>query len=339
MMPTKFGVSFTATFFNQAGALVHVYTDGTVLVTHGGTEMGQGLHTKVIQIAARALGIPLTDVDIRESATDTVPNASPTAASASSDLYGMAVLSACEQIKLRLRPYLEKHNGNWKGAVNAAYFDRVDLSAHGFYKTPGISYDWKNPKNTERGMPFNYFTYGAAATEVEIDVLTGDMRITRADILMDVGNSLNPAIDIGQIEGAFTQGFGYAMIEETIWGCNEFPWLKPGTCFTRGPGTYKIPSFNDVPIDMRVTLLKDSANPRAIHSSRAIGEPPFVLGAVSFFAAREAIRSARKDAGLGDGHFFVDMPLTPERLRLACGDKIASQFSSKSTRSRPSAFV
>ncbi|CAK9040091.1 unnamed protein product, partial [Durusdinium trenchii] len=326
-LPTKFGISFTAKFMNQAGALVHVYTDGTVLLTHGGTEMGQGLHTKICQIAARAFGIPMEAVAFRETGTDTVPNASPTAASASSDIYGMATLNACEKIKSRLQPYLAKFP-DFKSAVNAAYMDRVDLSAHGFYATPGIGYDWSLPED-QRGKPFNYFTFGAACSEVEIDVLTGDMRILRSDILMDVGNSLNPAIDIGQIEGAFTQGFGWATIEETVWGCSEFSWLKPGVCFTRGPGTYKIPSFNDTPVDLRVTLVKDSANPNAIHSSRAVGEPPFFLGSSAFFAARAAIASAREDTGAAPHDYFVvDLPLTPERIRLACNDPLTSRFAS-----------
>jgi len=338
LIPTKFGISFTATFMNQGGALVHIYTDGTVLVTHGGTEMGQGLHTKMIQVAARSLGIPHEDVMIRETATDTVPNSSPTAASASSDMYGMAIINACEQLQLRLEPYLQKTDRNFKRAVTAAYFDRCDLSAHGFYKVPGIKYEWDNPNYKQRGHPFNYFTYGTACCEVEIDVLTGDMRILRADILMDVGNSLNPAIDIGQIEGAFTQGVGWTIMEEVVWGCNEFPWLKPGTCLTRGPGTYKLPSFNDVPIDFRVTLLKESPNPKAIHSSRAVGEPPFFLGASALLATRAAIASARADAGVASGHFTVDAPLTPERIRMACGDDVAMRFSANSSRPRPSGF-
>jgi len=338
MLPTKFGISFTAKFMNQGAALVHIYTDGTVLVTHGGTEMGQGLHTKMQQVTARALRIPVGDVHIRETSTDTVPNSSPTAASASSDMYGMAILNACEQIMARLTPYVKKAEGDFKKAVNTAFFDRCDLSAHGFYKTPNIGYDWTLP-DVERGRPFNYFTYGAACSEVEVDVLTGDMRILRADLLMDVGNSLNPAIDVGQVEGAFTQGVGWTMIEETVWGCDEFPWLKPGACHTRGPGNYKIPSFNDTPVDMRVSLLKDSENCLAIHSSRAIGEPPLFLGASAFFAARSAIASARADAGL-TGHFTVSTPLTPERIRMACGDALASKFAATCMqRSRPSAFV
>jgi len=270
--------------------------------------------------------------------TDTVPNSSPTAASASSDIYGMAVLNACEQIKLRMAPHLKKCGGDFKKAVNAAYFDRCDLSAHGFYATPEIGYDWNISNCKERGTPFRYFTYGAACAEVEIDCLTGDTRVLRADIVMDVGNSLNPAIDVGQVEGAFMQGVGWSMIEEVVWGCNEFPWLKPGALFTRGPGTYKIPSFNDVPVDMRVTLFKDNANPKAIHSSRAVGEPPFFLGASAFLAARQAIASARIDNGHVDEHFTVDLPLTPERIRMACADSIAQGFASKMSRPRPSGF-
>jgi xanthine dehydrogenase/oxidase len=339
MLPTKFGISFTALFMNQGGALVHVYGDGTVLVTHGGTEMGQGLHTKMIQVAARALAIPMDDVTIRETSTDTVPNTTPTAASASSDLYGMAILDACEQIMVRLQPYLGKSGGDFKKAVSAAYFDRCDLSAHGFYKTPDIGYDFAISDCRARGRPFNYFTFGTACAEVEIDVLTGDMRILRADIIMDVGNSLNPAIDIGQIEGAFMQGVGWSTLEEYVLGCDEFPWIKKGMCHTRGPGTYKIPSFNDVPIDMRVTLLKDNANPRAIHSSRAVGEPPLFLGAVAWNATRAAIASARLDAGLSSQHFTLESPLTPERIRMSCGDKIGAKFAAQSSRGRPSLFV
>jgi len=250
----------------------------------------------------------------------------------------MAIINACEQIKVRMAPYLEKCGGDFKKAVNAAFFDRCDLSAHGFYATPDIGYDWNISNCKERGTPFRYFTYGAACAEVEIDCLTGDMRVLRADLVMDVGNSLNPAIDVGQVEGAFMQGVGWSTIEEVVWGCDEFPWLKPGALFTRGPGTYKIPSFNDVPVDMRVTLFKDSANPKAIHSSRAVGEPPFFLGASAFLAARQAIASARIDNGHADEHFTVDLPLTPERIRMACGDSIAQGFASKMSRPRPSGF-
>ena len=176
---------------------------------------------------------------------------------------------------------------------------------------------------------------------MEIDVLTGDMRILRADIVMDVGNSLNPTIDIGQIEGAYTQGVGLTTMEEFVWGGTTdngpaISWLKPGTLFTRGPGTYKIPSFNDVPVDFRVTLLKDNANPAAVHSSRAIGEPPLFLGSTAFFAAKEAIRSARMDAGIADEHFSLDSPLTSERIRMSCGDSIAQTFGGE--KKKPNGF-
>jgi xanthine dehydrogenase/oxidase len=344
MIPTKFGIAFTATFMNQAGALVNIYTDGTVLVTHGGTEMGQGLHTKMIQIAAKALDVPVDSVCITETATDKVPNSSPTAASASSDLYGMAVLHACEKLAERLAPFRKEGGvGGFKKAVTAAYFSRVNLSAQGFYKMPvsGYDYNMETKKNWERGKPFAYFTFGAACSEVEIDVLTGDMRILRADIVMDVGNSLNPTIDIGQIEGAYTQGVGLTTMEEFVWGGTTdngpaISWLKPGTLFTRGPGTYKIPSFNDVPVDFRVTLLKDNANPAAVHSSRAIGEPPLFLGSTAFFAAKEAIRSARMDAGIADEHFSLDSPLTSERIRMSCGDSIAQTFGGE--KKKPNGF-
>ena len=329
------------------------YTDGTVLVTHGGTEMGQGLHTKICQVAATAFGIPVTDVHVAETATDKVPNSSPTAASMSSDLYGMAVLDACTQIKRRLVPYeqapgegKEGKEGKtdaseeaadldasaaFKAAVVAAFFDRVNLSAQGYFAVPNIGYDWnmETGDNTDRFNgsqgPFNYYTYGTALSEVEIDTLTGDFRVMRADVMMDVGNTLNPALDIGQIEGAFVQGLGWCTMEELVWGDREHSWIRPGNLFTAGPGTYKIPSFNDVPVDMRITLLKDATNPRAIHSSKAVGEPPLFLAASAFFAVREAIQAARDDAGL-EGWFDLACPATSERVRMACQDQFTGRF-------------
>ena len=387
IIPTKFGINFTAKFLNQAGALVHIYTDGTVLVSHGGTEMGQGLHTKMLQIAARALGISIERVHIAESSTSSVPNASPTAASASSDMYGMAVLNACEQLTERLGPYYKKTEeqeeesktkdlSKWGddkafgAAVLGAYFDRINLSAQGFYRVPGCGYDWdmsigENDSNSVRGIPFNYFTFGISCSEVEIDVMTGDMRVLRADVMMEMGNPINPALDIGQIEGAYVQGMGWCMMEECVWGAaptkkeyskeeeekkdvatmkereSEFVqtklggggaghvWLRPGTCFTRGPGTYKIPSFNDVPVDMRIYLLGDAPNPKAVHSSKAIGEPPFFTASSVFFATRNAIAAARKEHANDDSFFIVDSPLTPERIRMACGDKISTDVQNK----------
>lgn len=291
VLVTKFGISFTAKFMNQGGALVHVYSDGSVLVAHGGTEMGQGLNTKVIQIAAQAFGISPESVFISETSTSTVANSSPTAASLSSDLYGMAVLDACEQISARLKPVrASMPSASWAEMVNSAYFQRINLSAQGFYIVPAdrCGYDWSKSieENARISTPFNYFTQGAACTEVEIDVLTGDSRVLRTDILMDVGKSLNPAIDIGQIEGAFMQGFGWSTLEEVVWGEKQaFPWVKEGQLFTRGPGTYKIPAFNDVPLDMRVHLA-DTDNRFAVHSSKAVGEPPFFLGASAFLAIK-----------------------------------------------------
>jgi xanthine dehydrogenase/oxidase len=224
IIPTKFGIAFGLAFLNQAGALVHVYTDGSVLLTHGGTEMGQGLFTKCAQVCAEAFGIPLSQVHTSETATDKVANTSATAASAGSDLNGMAVLRACEQINSRLQPYRQKHpEKGFKEIVGMAYRDRVNLSANGFFATPDLTYDWK----TNQGRLFNYFTNGVGVTEVEIDTLTGDFQVLRSDIMMDLGQSLNPAIDIGQIEGAFVQGMGWSTIEETLYFPN-------GALFTKG---------------------------------------------------------------------------------------------------------
>ncbi|VFQ65583.1 unnamed protein product [Cuscuta campestris] len=322
LVPTKFGISFTTKFMNQAGALVQVYTDGTVLVTHGGVEMGQGLHTKVAQIAASSFDIPLSAVFISDTSTDKVPNASPTAASASSDMYGAAVLDACEQIKARMEPITSKRNFNsFAERVTACYLERVDLSAHGFFITPEIGFNWK----TGQGTPFRYFTYGAAFAEVEIDALTGDFHTSRADILLDLGFSLNPAIDVGQIEGAFIQGLGWVALEELKWGDPAHKWIPSGCLFTCGPGSYKIPSINDIPFKFNVLLLKDAPNTKAIHSSKAVGEPPFFLASAVFFAIRDAIASARAEAGY-NGWFSLDNPATPERIRMACLDEFTSSF-------------
>lgn len=314
-VPTKFGISFTTKFLNQAGALVHIYTDGTVLLTHGGVEMGQGLHTKVAQITAATLGIPLSSVYVAETATDKVPNASPTAASASSDMYGAAALDACQQLMVRLRPYMDEMPGKtFKEVVNAAYLDRVDLSAHGFYKTPDV-------EGFGSARPFNYFCFGASVSEVEIDCLTGDFQVLRTDIVMDAGNPLNPAIDVGQVEGAFVQGMGWCCIEELVWGDEEHKWVKPGQLHTRGPGTYKIPTANDIPIDFRVSLLAGRPNDRAVASSKAVGEPPFFLSTSVFFAIRDAIRAARSQESKSLD-FELDSPATPERIRLLSADKL-----------------
>ena len=315
IIPTKFGISFTALFLNQAGALVHLYHDGSVLVAHGGTEMGQGLHTKMTMIAAQALGVPLSDVYISETATNTVANSSSTAASASSDLNGYAIFNACEQLNERLKPYREKlgKEASMKELVHAAYFDRVNLSANGFYKTPDIGYVW----GANTGQMFFYFTQGVAAAEVEIDTLTGDWTSLRADILMDVGRSINPAIDYGQIEGAFVQGQGLFTTEESLWH------RASGQIFTRGPGTYKIPGFRDIPQIFNVSLLKGVTweNLRTIQRSRGVGEPPLFMGSSVFFAIRDALKAARKQYGEHEV-LSLQSPATPERIRISCADPI-----------------
>ncbi|KAK7335800.1 hypothetical protein VNO80_27854 [Phaseolus coccineus] len=322
MVPNKFGISFTTKLMNQAGALVQVYTDGTVLVTHGGVEMGQGLHTKVAQIAASAFNIPLSSVFISDTSTDKVPNASPTAASASSDMYGAAVLDACEQIMTRMKPITSQRNFNsFAELVCACYAERIDLSAHGFYITPDIGFDWV----TAKGKPFRYFTYGAAFAEVEIDTLTGDFHTRMANLFLDLGYSLNPAIDVGQIEGAFVQGLGWVALEELKWGDAAHKWITSGCLYTTGPGAYKIPSVNDVPFKFNVSLLKGHPNVKAIHSSKAVGEPPFFLASSVLFAIKDAIMAARAEMGCYDW-FPLDSPATPERIRMACLDELTTSL-------------
>ncbi|KAM1342911.1 hypothetical protein ACFX11_007181 [Malus domestica] len=330
MVPTKFGIAFTLKLMNQAGALVHVYTDGTVLVTHGGVEMGQGLHTKVAQVAASAFNIPLSSVFISETSTDKVPNASPTAASASSDMYGAAVLDACENIKARMKPIASQQNfSSFAELASACYVERIDLSAHGFYITPEIDFDW----TTGKGNPFNYFTYGAAFAEVEIDTLTGDFHTRAANIFLDLGYSLNPAIDVGQIEGAFVQGLGWVALEELKWGDPAHKWISPGCLYTSGPGSYKIPSINDVPFKFSISLLKGHPNVKAIHSSKAVGEPPFFLASAVFFAIKDAIIAARAEVGSNEW-FPLDNPATPERIRMACLDEMIEPFVSTDFRAK-----
>ncbi|KAJ5156616.1 hypothetical protein N7492_009419 [Penicillium capsulatum] len=317
IVPTKFGISFTALFLNQAGALVHIYHDGSVLVAHGGVEMGQGLHTKMTMIAAEALGVPQDNVFISETATNTVANTSSTAASASSDLNGYAIFNACEQINERLRPYREKMpNATMKELAHTAYFDRVNLSAQGYYRTPDIGYVW----GENSGQMFFYFTQGVAAAEVQIDTLTGDWTPLRADLKMDVGRTINPSVDYGQIEGAYIQGQGLFTTEESLWHRSS------GQIFTRGPGNYKIPGFRDIPQVFNVSLLKDVEweNLRTIQRSRGVGEPPLFMGSAVFFAIRDALKAARKQWGV-DEVLSLQSPATPERIRISCADPIVER--------------
>ena len=311
ILPTKFGIAFTVKFLNQGGALVHVYIDGSVLITHGGVEMGQGLHTKMIQVASRVFKISQDKIHISETSTDKVPNASATAASASSDLNGMAVLTACTEIMKRLEPIIEKNpEGKWEDWIKTAYLERISLSATGFYKTPDIGYCFE----TNSGNPFNYFTYGAACSVVEIDCLTGDHQVLRTDIVMDLGQSMNPAIDIGQVEGAFVQGYGLYTIEELIYS-------STGRLMSRGPGAYKIPGFSDIPQEFNVSLLKGASNIRAVYSSKAVGEPPLFLACSIFFAIKDAIKAARKDMNI-NSNFQLDAPATVAKIRMACVDEL-----------------
>ncbi|KAK5073370.1 hypothetical protein LTR70_010103 [Exophiala xenobiotica] len=326
LIPTKFGISFTALFLNQAGALIHIYHDGSVLVAHGGTEMGQGLHTKICMIVAEALNVPLCDVHISETATNTVANTSSTAASASSDLNGYAAYNACVQLNERLAPYRAKlgADATMHDLAHAAYFDRVNLSANGFYKTPEIGYVWgpnpADPSLENTGKMFFYFTQGVAASEVLVDTLTGDWTCLRTDIKMDVGRSINPAIDYGQIEGAYVQGQGLFTTEESLWQ------RASGQIFTRGPGAYKIPGFRDIPQEFNVSLLKDVEwkNLRTIQRSRGVGEPPLFMGAAVFFAIRDALKSARKQWG-DESVLSLRSPATPERIRVMCSDPIVGR--------------
>ncbi|MDT8878026.1 xanthine dehydrogenase molybdopterin binding subunit [Halomonas saccharevitans] len=332
LTPVKFGISFTVQHLNQAGALLLVYTDGSVMINHGGTEMGQGLHTKVCQVVARELGLDLERVRISATRTDKVPNTSPTAASSGADLNGQAARDAAAKLRERLFDFAATHfdrdaggldreamrleDGHlvagigeaerripWGELVQAAYMGRVSLSEKGFYATPLIHYD----RATGRGRPFYYYAYGAAVAEVEVDTLSGEYRVSRADILHDVGDSLNPAIDIGQIEGAFIQGMGWLTSEELVWN-------DAGRLVTDGPATYKIPAFGDLPPTFNVDLLQGHPNSQAsIYRSKAVGEPPFMLAISVWSALRDAL------ASLADYRISpaLDTPATPERVLMA----------------------
>ncbi|MDI5983259.1 xanthine dehydrogenase molybdopterin binding subunit [Halomonas sp. M4R5S39] len=332
LTPVKFGISFTAKHLNQAGALLHVYTDGSVMINHGGTEMGQGLHTKICQVVARELALDLDTVRITATRTDKVPNTSPTAASSGADLNGQAARDACVKLKERLFDFASEHffaelggldregmrleAGHlvagvgeserripWGELVQAAYLARISLSEKGFYATPLIHYD----RETGKGRPFYYYAHGAAVAEVSVDTLTGEYQVDRVDILHDVGDSLNPAIDLGQVEGGFIQGVGWLTSE-------ELKWNDAGRLISDGPATYKIPTYGDLPPVFNVTLLEGHPNSMAsIYRSKAVGEPPFMLGMSVWSALRDAL------ASLADYREAprLDTPATPERVLLA----------------------
>ncbi|KAM9334422.1 aldehyde oxidase 6 [Symphorus nematophorus] len=323
IIPIKYGIAFGESFLNQAAALVHIYKDGSVLVSHGGTEMGQGIHTKMQQVASRELNIPPSKIYISETSTNTVPNSCPSAASFGTDANGMAVKNACQILYQRLEPIRQRNpKGSWESWTTAAFFEKISLSATGFYRGPDNYMDWDKME----GHPYAYFTYAVCCCEVELDCLTGDYRTVRTDIVVDIGRSVNPSVDIGQIEGAFMQGVGLYTLE-------ELKFSPSGLLYTRGPSQYKIPAVCDVPLRFNVYLLSDSYNPHAIYSSKGIGEPILFLGSTVFFAIKDAVAAARSESGLV-GPFSLDSPATPERACLAC----ASPFTQKIPASKPGSF-
>jgi xanthine dehydrogenase large subunit len=323
--PVKFGISFTTAHFNQAGALVLVYRDGSVQVNHGGTEMGQGLHTKVRQVSADALGLPLSAIRIMATRTDKIPNTSATAASSGSDLNCAAVQNACDELRSRLADVAARRLGvpaeelafeggrisvaakggasagrslEFREVVGQAYLERVPLFAAGHYATPDLHFD----KQKGTGKPFHYFAYGAAVAEVIVDGWTGQYRIVRVDILHDVGDSLSPLIDRGQVEGGFAQGVGWLTTEELVW-------TDAGALATAGASTYKLPTLGECPDDFRVDFLPRAREPGVIHGSKAVGEPPLMLA----ISVREALRAAV--AGFGEGAVTeLPCPATPEAV-------------------------
>ena len=322
--PVKFGISFTATLFNQAGALVLIYRDGSVQVNHGGTEMGQGLHTKIGQIAAECLGVMPEAIRVMPTRTDKVPNTSASAASASTDLNGAAVMNACSQLQARLAPVASEllhcepssvcfsagqvsaegvntEPISFREVCETAYCRRIALFAQGYYRTPEIYYD----AATLRGQPFYYYVYGAAVSEVELDGFTGDARLLRTDILEDAGTPVSPIVDRGQIEGGFIQGVGWMMIEELLWDAQ-------GRVATAGASTYKLPSWSEMPAEFRVNFMERAAEPGVVFGSKAVGEPPLMLA----ISVREAIRDAVAAFGNG-GHVALAIPATPERVFFA----------------------
>ncbi len=324
LTPVKFGISFTASFLNQAGALIHIYTDGSIHLNHGGTEMGQGLNVKVAQVVAEVFQVDIARIQITATNTDKVPNTSPTAASSGADLNGKAAQNAALILKQRLVEFAARHyrvseedvafsNGHvrvrdqlltFQSLVQQAWMGQVSLSSTGYYKTPKIHYD----RSLARGRPFYYFAYGAACCEVLIDTLTGEYKLLRTDILHDVGASLNPAIDLGQVEGGFLQGVGWLTCEELVWS-------DQGKLLTRGPASYKIPAVADMPQDLRVHLVENRKNPEdTVFHSKAVGEPPFMLGIAAWCAIKDAV------ASLGDYRLQpnIDAPATPERVLWGC---------------------
>ena len=322
--PVKFGISFTTIHLNQAGALVHIYTDGSIHMNHGGIEMGQGTHTKIAQLVSNSFGVPFEKIKISATNTSKVPNTSASAASSTTDLNGAATLNAVSKIKSNLNNFIRKKykifskreplykNGNiifgnrifnFDQIINEAYLNRISLSSSGFYSTPKINFN----KKAFKGRPFYYFCYGAAVTEVTIDTLTGETILDRVDILQDAGNAINPALEHGQIEGGFVQGQGWLTMEEVIWG-------KDGKIKTFSPSTYKIPAVTDIPKIFNVEIYKKGMNlEKVVNKAKTTGEPPLMLAMSVFFAIKDAIASISNYQKIPD----LDAPATPEKILLS----------------------
>ncbi|XP_025743090.2 aldehyde oxidase 4-like [Callorhinus ursinus] len=323
MVPMKFTVGFPVAYYNQAAALVHIYLDGSVLVTHGGCEMGQGLHTKMIQVASRELNIPQSYIHLSETSTVTVPNASFTAASMGTDINGKAVQNACQILMARLQPIIRKNpKGRWEEWIAKAFEESISLSTTGYFKGYQTYMDWEK----EKGDPYPYYVYGASCSEVEVDCLTGAHKLLRTDIFMDAAFSINPAVDIGQIEGAFIQGMGFYTIE-------ELKYSPEGVLYSRSPDDYKIPTVTEIPEEFYVTLVH-SRNPTAIYSSKGLGEAGMFLGSSVLFAIFDAVTAARKERGLTTT-FTLNSPATPEFIRMTCVDL----FTDMIPRDDPSTFT
>ena len=337
LTPVKFGISFTATHLNQAGALIHVYNDGSIHLNHGGTEMGQGLNTKVAQVVAEVFQVDIGRVQITATNTDKVPNTSPTAASSGADLNGKAAQNAARTIKDRLIDFaagyyrvtpeevIFKNNHvrirdqylAFEELIELAYFNQISLSCAGFYRTPKIYYD----RDKAAGRPFYYFAYGAACCEAIVDTMTGEYKMLRTDILHDVGDSLNPAVDIGQVEGGFVQGMGWLTTEELVWN-------DQGRLMTNGPASYKIPAVADMPLEFNTRLVESRKNPEdTVYHSKAVGEPPFMLGIAAWCAIKDAV------ASLGDYKIQprIDAPATPERVLMGVQQVLEQRAKVEST--------
>lgn len=315
IIPLKFTVGFVEKLYHQASALVHIYRDGKVLISHGGVELGQGLHTKIIQIASRELKIPMSYIYISGTSTVSVPNSIPTGGTISTDVYGLAVKYACETLWGRLEPFVKNNpNGKWEDWVVEAFSQRLSLSAIGYYRGYDTDMDWEKGE----GHVAPYFIFGAACSEIELDCLTGGHKNLRTDLVLDIGESINPGIDIGQIEGAFTQGLGLFTLEELYYS-------PQGDMYTLGPDKYKIPAVCDVPIEFNVSLLASSKNPYTIYSSKGLGETALFLGSSVYFAIKDAVDSVREERGLPK-IFTLNSPVTPEKIRMACEDQLTQMI-------------